>query len=52
MNRAAVAYFAPVINLYSRIKCDIVAKCAVLAEGDARNRDDIIFLETLPLFFK
>ena len=30
----------------------IVAKCAVLAEGDAKDRDDIIFLEPLPLFFK
>ena len=27
-------------------------KSAVLAEGDAANRDDIIFLEKLPLFFK
>ena len=26
--------------------------CAVLAEGDAKDRDDIIFLEPLPLFFK
>lgn len=26
--------------------------CAVLAEGDAADRDDIIFLEKLPLFFK
>lgn len=26
--------------------------CAVLAEGDAANRDDICFLEELPLFFK
>lgn len=26
--------------------------CAVLAEGDAANRDDIVFLEPLPLFFK
>ena len=24
--------------------------CAVLAEGDAAERDDIIFLEPLPLF--
>lgn len=31
---------------------DIVGKAAVLAEGDAANRDDIIFLEKLPLFFK
>lgn len=29
-----------------------VAACAFLAEGDAANRDDIIFLEKLPLFFK
>lgn len=28
------------------------AACAVLAEGDAALRDDIIFLEPLPLFFK
>ena len=28
------------------------ATCAVLAEGDASTRDDIIFLEPLPLFFK
>lgn len=31
---------------------NIVGKCAVLAEGDAAERDDIIFLEPLPLFFK
>lgn len=29
-----------------------VASCAFLAEGDAAERDDIIFLEPLPLFFK
>ena len=28
------------------------ASCAFLAEGDAAKRDDIIFLEPLPLFFK
>ncbi len=28
------------------------ASCAILAEGDASKRDDIIFLEELPLFFK
>ena len=28
------------------------ASCAFLAEGDAADRDDIIFLEKLPLFFK
>ena len=26
--------------------------CAVLAEGDAADREDVIFLEKLPLFFK
>ena len=26
--------------------------CAILAEGDAAKRDDIVFLEKLPLFFK
>ncbi|MCD7796600.1 MAG: adenine phosphoribosyltransferase [Clostridiales bacterium] len=31
---------------------DIVASCAVLTEGDAADRDDIIYLERLPLFFK
>lgn len=31
---------------------NVVAKCAVLAEGDAKDRIDIIFLEALPLFFK
>ena len=30
----------------------IAASCAFLAEGDAADRDDIIFLEKLPLFFK
>ncbi len=28
----------------------VVAKAAILAEGDAKNRDDIIYLEHLPLF--
>ncbi len=31
---------------------NVVGKAAVLAEGDAKDRDDIIFLEELPLFFK
>ena len=30
----------------------VAARAAVLAEGDAADRDDIIFLEKLPLFFK
>ena len=28
----------------------VVAKAAILAEGDAKNRKDIIFLEALPIF--
>ena len=28
------------------------ASCAILAEGEAADRDDIIYLEKLPLFFK
>ncbi|MDR0915734.1 MAG: adenine phosphoribosyltransferase [Oscillospiraceae bacterium] len=30
----------------------IVGKMAILAEGDAQTRDDLVFLETLPLFDK
>ena len=30
----------------------IAGKCAVLAEGDAKNRTDVVFLGELPLFFK
>ncbi len=31
---------------------DVAGRAAVLAEGDAADRTDIIFLEKLPLFFK
>lgn len=31
---------------------NIVGKAAILAEGDAKDRDDIIYLEYLPLFDK
>lgn len=31
---------------------EVAGKAAVLAEGDAADRDDIVFLEKLPLFFK
>lgn len=31
---------------------NIVGQCAVLAEGDSADREDILFLEKLPLFFK
>ena len=30
----------------------VVQSCAALAEGDAAERSDIVFLEKLPLFFK
>ena len=30
----------------------VVGKAAILAEGDAADRDDLIFLQKLPLFFK
>ena len=39
-------------ELLSKVGCIEAATCAVLAEGDACERDDIIFLEPLPLFFK
>ncbi len=38
--------------LVERFNGNIVASCAPLAEGDAADRDDIVFLEKLPLFFK
>lgn len=40
------------VALAEQAGAEIVAQCAVLAEGDASQRDDIIFLEALPLFFK
>lgn len=39
-------------NLVLRTGAQIVGKAAVLAEGDAKDRKDIIYLEELPLFFK
>lgn len=39
-------------NLVEKTGANIVGKAAVLAEGDAKDRDDIIFLGELPLFFK
>ena len=38
--------------LMDKIGVDVVGKACVLAEGDAKNRDDIIFLEELPVFEK
>lgn len=37
-------------QLVNEVGGNIVGKMAVLAEGDAQNRDDIIFLEPLPVF--
>ncbi len=39
-------------KLVERAGGNEAAACAVLAEGDAAKRDDIVFLEPLPLFFK
>lgn len=43
---------AAVRELVKKAGATEAAACAFLAEGDAANRDDIIFLEKLPLFFK
>ena len=37
-------------RLVEKAGAEIVARAAILAEGDAAKRDDIIFLEELPLF--
>ena len=39
-------------NLVHHSSGTVVGKAAALAEGDAADRDDIIFLEPLPLFFR
>lgn len=39
-------------QLVTQAEGTIVGKACVLAEGDAAHRKDIIFLQTLPLFFK
>ena len=39
-------------HLMDSCGAEIVGKACVLAEGEAKNRDDIIFLEPLPLFTK
>ncbi len=41
-----------VIALIEKFDANIVGKAAILAEGDAAKRDDIIFLQELPLFIK
>ena len=37
-------------KILNKVGVEIVGKMAVLAEGDAISRDDIIYLEELPLF--
>lgn len=37
-------------NLVKKAGGEVVQKLAILAEGNAANRDDIIFLEKLPIF--
>ena len=39
-------------KLVNEFDVDIVARAAILAEGDAAKRDDIVFLGELPLIFK
>ena len=43
---------AAVNQLVEQFDAEVVAQAAILAEGDAAKRDDIVFLEELPLFFK
>lgn len=38
-------------NLVTRAGGKIVKKLSILAEGDASKRDDIVYLEKLPLFY-
>jgi len=37
-------------QLVEKVGGTVIAQAAVLAEGDACKRNDIIYLETLPLF--
>ena len=37
-------------GLLKQVGCEIVGRMAILAEGEAAERDDLIFLEKLPLF--
>lgn len=43
---------AAIESLVNKFGGNIVGRACVLAEGDAAKRDDIIFLEPLPLFHK
>ena len=43
---------AALVSLVEQAGGNIVGKMAILAEGDAKDRDDILYLEYLPLFDK
>lgn len=43
---------AAVEELVNEAGGTVVARAAILAEGDAADRDDIVYLEKLPLFIK
>lgn len=43
---------AALVSLTEAAGGEVAGKAAVLAEGDAADREDITFLEKLPLFFK
>lgn len=43
---------AAIEELLHSVGGQVVGKACVLAEGDAKDRTDIIYLEPLPLFFK
>lgn len=43
---------AAIERLVTAVGGEVVARAAILAEGDAAKRDDIIYLEPLPLFPK
>lgn len=43
---------AAVVALCEKFDAEVVGQAAILAEGDAAKRNDIIFLEDLPLFVK
>ena len=43
---------AAIEKLVTEVGGNVCGRMCVLAEGDAKDRDDIIYLEELPLFFK
>ena len=43
---------AAIEKLIEQFGGNIVGRACVLAEGDAKDRTDIVYLEPLPLFFK